>query len=364
MRVVFGAPCNDDAVSQPPRALLVIANGGPGGMQVQVGLLAHGLRAAGWDVTVAAGPGDLDVGDVELRRLPELSAGSLAHVLRSLRGVVADLAPTIVHGHGLRLAPLLAASAHRRALVTCHGIDPARARRAATLARFSRVPVASCGEGPRRLLAAAGLHSRVLDNAVAPPPEATPRAELAREFGLDESLTIAVSPARLTPQKDPVTLVRALAAALDVAGVLIGDGPLASAVRDEVTRLGVADRVVVSPWRADARSLLGGADLLALASKWEGQPTVVLEAMAAGIPVVVTSCTGTADTVVDGLSGLLAPVGDAAALAVAMSRVASDRPLRDALVAVGRAQAVDHEASVVVAQHLDAYERVAAGRWR
>jgi len=331
-------------------------------MQVQVSLLAGGLAAAGCEVVVAAGPGDLDVGDVEVHRLPALSARSAAAFGRALRDSVTATSPDVVHGHGLRLAPFLAATARHRSVVTCHGIDPARARWTAALVRLCGVPVAACGEGPRRVLAALGVPSRVLDNAVPPMPPPLGRDEIASRFGLDPAALLVVSPARLTPQKDPVTLVRALAHARIASAILMGGGPLEGAVRDEVAREGLAGRVAVTEWLDDARAILAGADVLALASVWEGQPTVVLEAMAAGVAVVATSCTGTRDCVLDGVTGLLAPPRDAVSLGAAIERAASAE-LRARLVDAARATTASHAPAVVAAAHLAAYERLTAGAW-
>ena len=71
-------------------------------------------------------------------------------------------------------------------------------------------------------------------------------------------------------------------------------------MRDEIAREGLAGRVAVAAGATTPARSSASADVLALASTWEGQPTVVLEAMAAGVAVVATSCTGTVDTVVDG----------------------------------------------------------------
>ncbi|HEY8081681.1 MAG TPA: glycosyltransferase [Acidimicrobiales bacterium] len=348
---------------EPVRVLLVVAHGGTGGMQVQVGLLARGLAAAGCEVAVAAGPGPLETDAVPRHELPALSASSAPRVAHALRRVIADVQPDVVHAHGLRLAPVLAAAARRRALVTCHGVDPVRARRTAAMVRLTRVPVASCGEGPRRLLASSGLRSRVLNNAVPDLPEPIGRLELASTFGLDPSTFLSIAPARLSPQKDPLTLVRAVAHAPGVSAVLVGGGPLEPDAHREVALLGLETRVVVAPWRDDARRLLAGADALCLSSTWEGQPTVVLEAMSAGIPVVATACVGTSDTVVDGRTGLLAPVGDHVALGAALARVARDAGLREGLVTAARVSVAAHALDVVVAAHLDAYDRLLHGGW-
>jgi len=341
--------------------LLVVAHGGNGGMQVQVGLLARALRAAGCDVAVAAGPGPIDV-DVDEVRLPSLSARTTGAFAAALRRAAAEVAPDVVHGHGLRLAPFLAAAGRRRAVVTCHGIDPARARGGATVARLTGVAVASCGQGPRRVLGSVGLRSRVLDNAVPPMPAPTGRADVLARFELPTADLLVVSPARLTEQKDPVTLVRALAHARIATAILLGGGPLLPEVERTVAREGLEGRVRVVGWLDDAREVLASADVCALASRWEGQPTVVLEAMAASVAVAATACTGTVDTVVDAESGLLAPVGDAVTLGARLARLA-DPELRGRLTSTGLLTAQAHAPAVVAAAHLDAYERLLAGRW-
>ena len=144
--------------------------------------------------------------------------------------------------------------------------------------------------------------------------------------------------------------------------MLIGDGPLDAEVRAAVAREGMDARVVVTGWEPDARAILASADVLGLASLWEGQPTVVLEAMSAGVAVVATSCTGTVDTVVDGVTGLLSPPGDPGRLGSAIER-AVDPSLRASLADAARHTAAGHEPAIVVAAHLDAYERLAAGDW-
>jgi glycosyltransferase involved in cell wall biosynthesis len=348
-------------VPQVSRVLLVVAHGGNGGMQVQVGLLAGALRAAGCDVAVAAGPGPIDA-DVDVVRLPSLSARTAGAFASALRRAAAEVSPDVVHGHGLRLAPFLAVSGRRRAVVTCHGVDPAQARRSATVARLTGVAVASCGQGPRRTLGTVGLKSRVLDNAVPPMPAPIARPDVLGRFDLPTEDLLVVSPARLTEQKDPVTLVRALAHARVATAVLVGGGPLAPEVERAVAREGLDGRVRVVGWLDDARELIASADVCALASRWEGQPTVVLEAMAAGVAVAATACTGTVDTVVDAETGLLAPVGDAVTLGASLARLA-DPGLRERLASAGRLTAQAHAPAVVAAAHLDAYERLLAGRW-
>jgi len=193
-------------------------------------------------------------------------------------------------------------------------------------------------------------------------PAPTGRADVLARFELPTADLLVVSPARLTEQKDPVTLVRALAHARIATAILLGGGPLLPEVERTVAREGLEGRVRVVGWLDDAREVLASADVCALASRWEGQPTVVLEAMAASVAVAATACTGTVDTVVDAESGLLAPVGDAVTLGARLARLA-DPELRGRLTSTGLLTAQAHAPAVVAAAHLDAYERLLAGRW-
>jgi glycosyltransferase involved in cell wall biosynthesis len=349
-------------MSHAQRVLLVVANGGPGGMQVQVGLLAQGLADAGCEVTVACGPGDLDIGASTLVRLPALSVATAPRFSFALKRVIRASGADVVHGHGLRLAPVLSLVARTRSLVTCHGIDPSRVRRSTASVRLARVPVASCGTGPRLLLESVGIATRVLDNAVPSMPPALDRALVLERFALADAQLLAVSPARLSPQKDPLTLVRAIARCEGVSCVLLGGGPLEHEVRDEVRRLGLGARIAVSPWVRDARSVLAGADVLALSSRWEGQPTVMLEAMAAGVAIVATRCPGTREMVSDGVTALLGAPDDPSSLAAALER-AKDPGVRGAIASAASSQVRAHELDLVVDAHLEAYRAVLERRW-
>ena len=97
--------------------------------------------------------------------------------------------------------------------------------------------------------------------------------------------------------------------------VLVGDGPLRSEIENQIARLGLADRVHLLGDRSDVAQLTSGFDLLVLASLHEGSPNAVIEAMAAGVPVVATAVGGTKELIIDGETGYLAPPADSAALA-------------------------------------------------
>jgi N,N'-diacetylbacillosaminyl-diphospho-undecaprenol alpha-1,3-N-acetylgalactosaminyltransferase len=92
--------------------------------------------------------------------------------------------------------------------------------------------------------------------------------------------------------------------------------------------------------RKDIREILAATDIYALPSYREGTPRTVLEAMAMGKPVLTTDAPGCRQTVEDGVTGLLVPVGDHGAAAAALERLAGDEPLRRRMGAAGRERAV------------------------
>src|SRR5207253_5358278 len=92
--------------------------------------------------------------------------------------------------------------------------------------------------------------------------------------------------------------------------LLIGDGPQAAALQHCARRLRVQNRVHFAGWRNDVPSIMAAADLLVLPSRWEGMPNVVLEAMAAGKPVIATQAEGTVELLGLAAVAQTAPVGE------------------------------------------------------
>ena len=106
--------------------------------------------------------------------------------------------------------------------------------------------------------------------------------------------------------------------------MLVGDGPERRRLQALAHELGIAERVAFLGFREDVPRLLESADVVVLPSLAEGLPLAVLEAMAAGTPLVATAIGGTDEAVVDGVTGLLVPPGDASALAAAVNRVLNE----------------------------------------
>ena len=118
---------------------------------------------------------------------------------------------------------------------------------------------------------------------------------------------------RLDPQKAPFILleafVRLLERHLDWQLLFVGDGSLRTSMEAWITQRGLDHRIRIAGWRPDIPELLKAADLLTLPSLWEGMPNIVLEAMAAGLPVVVSRVEGTEELIRDGETGLLVTPG-------------------------------------------------------
>ena len=173
----------------------------------------------------------------------------------------------------------------------------------------------------------------VIPNAV--DVRGTPRARL------DASRPRLIAVGRLRPPKDFGTLLRALASlpADGFDAAIVGDGPERPALERELGELGLRERVSLEGERRDVPSLLAGSDVFVLSSRSEGLPVSVLEAMAAGLPVVASAVGGVAELVLDGETGLLVPPADQAALAAALWRLVADAGLRRRLGAAGRARA-------------------------
>jgi glycosyltransferase involved in cell wall biosynthesis len=123
---------------------------------------------------------------------------------------------------------------------------------------------------------------------------------------------------------------------------LVGRGPEEAELRALATALGIAAHVQFTGERADVAPSLQQMDLYVQASVAEGMPNSVLEAMAAGLPVVATSVGGTPEVVVDGETGLLVPPRDPVALADAMQKLLEDRTMTDAFGRAGRARVETH----------------------
>jgi glycosyltransferase involved in cell wall biosynthesis len=362
--------------SQNLRALHVIANLDIGGAQEVVRSLAPALRAEGVDVAVATLRDGPLREPLEEAGIPVTVVGarsrSLARdpgaviELRQLHGALAAVvdqhASTIIQTHLLRSLDFVVLALRRRrsrpeVAWTFHNAQldlradqlPGRrwllrpkqlgyrmlyrqgSRRAHLVAVSDDVATAI-----RTRIRPSRGHLHTIPNGVAVEryAHATP-AGLRTELQIPVDGCLVVCVAKMLEQKGHRHLVDAMLAPplreapLHVA--LVGDGPLREAIRARARDAGVLGRLHLLGNRSDVPSVLAAADAFVLPSLWEGLPMALLEAMAAGLPVVATSVAGTRQVVEDERHGLLVPPGDPSALAVALNRVVRDPALRTRL---------------------------------
>lgn len=152
---------------------------------------------------------------------------------------------------------------------------------------------------------------------------------------------IVFTSARLTEQKGLAFLIQAAAQVPEAQFVIAGDGPDRPLLEKQASELGVSDRVSFLGYRQDIPKLLTQCDVFVLPSLFEGLPVCVLEAMAAGKPVVASAIGGTMEAITDRQNGLLVPPGNASKLASAIQMILSDTVLAESLAAAGKERVVN-----------------------
>jgi glycosyltransferase involved in cell wall biosynthesis len=373
-------PISADGVAPRIRVLRVIARLNVGGPAQHAMVLGYGLRAQGFDSLLVHGAVGSDEATLEdllpgrrIRavKIPELGRRirpwSDLRALYELTRLVFRERPDVVHTHTAKAGTLgrLAALAynvvrrrrHRCAVVhTFHGhvfhgyfgaLGSALVRAIERVMALLTDRIVTISESQKR---------DICDVYRVAPPWKTEVVELGLELDpllrLEENLALrdelGFGPddvvfgyvGRFVPIKDLPTLIGAfaqLAAEVPRARLLlVGDGEQRRALEVLVAELGLDDRVRFAGWRRDLAAVYGAMDVGVLSSLNEGTPVALIEAMAAGRPVIATAVGGVRDVVSDGWTGLVVPPSSARALADAMLRLASDRESRHRLGAAAR----------------------------
>jgi glycosyltransferase involved in cell wall biosynthesis len=184
---------------------------------------------------------------------------------------------------------------------------------------------------------------------------------LRRDLGIRSPMILTV--AGLIKRKGVDVILRALArlsAEFDFQFVVCGEGREAAALKRLSSQLGLADRVrfVGQVSRREIPKYFAACDVFVLASHMEAAGNVLLEAMASGRPVVCTDSGGPPEYVRDGVTGVVVPPGDAAAMAGALGRLLADPRLRSRMGRSGREIAErEHRYDRMVAEYLEVYRR-------
>lgn len=279
----------------------------------------------------------------------------------------------VIHGHsskGGALARLAALGSPAAAIYTLHGLimmDPLLPAWKWLLYLSIEIGLSL---GTSRIIAVSPEESRAakklrlgnrrvitIPNGVGPAVLAT-REQARREMGAGERELVIGFIGRLVEQKAPEVLIEAFAQAVEFAPharlALVGGGPLEPDLRLLSERIGVADKIIWLGER-DARGVIAGFDLFALSSRKEGLPYVVLEAMAAGLPVVATSSSGVEILIDPGVSGLVVPPDDARAFGNALTSLLVDQPLLQRMGQASRERAALFTIDLMADRTLDAY---------
>jgi glycosyltransferase involved in cell wall biosynthesis len=258
----------------------------------------------------------------------------LVHTHSSKAGLIGRLAaflagvPAVVHtAHGWSFNRTQATGV-RRAFVALERLVAPLTDRLIMVSRRSLEEGLARGIGRQRQYEI--VRSGVDAAALARPGRA--RDAMRREWGIEPHHVLVGTVACLKPQKAPLDFVRAAAEAHArcdrLRFVIAGDGELRAEVEALVHRLGLDGVVRMLGWRRDVADLLHAMDVFLLTSRFEGLPRAVLQAMAAGVPVVATAVDGTPEVVRDRRTGLLVPPENPLAAAEALLELVADDGLR------------------------------------
>lgn len=284
----------------------------------------------------------------------------------SVMRIVQAFRPHVIHTHLHAFNYVLPAILGRRAPAFVHTVHTVAEREQRRLVKwipkplFSRAvtPVAIASEVQASIRRVFGVDSCLIPNGI--PLAAYRRSEAARrqwrereQFQPGDVMFVCV--ARFEPVKNHGLLIRAFALASrerpNAHLLLVGDGVLRSELERQVEALHLQGQVHFLGIRRDIPSILNASDVFAFASDHEGSPLSVMEAMAAGLPIVGTRAGGVPELAPDGRVGLLTEAGDSDCLAASMISMYADAERR----AVLGSNAAQHAARFDVTRMAEAY---------
>ncbi len=361
--------------------MLVVDSLEVGGAERHVVDLALALRRKGHEVAVtcsAAGELSdlLDRANVPVRALLGRLVKRRVSVAyaREIGRLVRDQRFDVVHAHiyaSAAASALATLGTGVPLVVTEHTEGAWQGRRAHFVSRLicrrARRVIAVSTPIRRRLIERDGVSPEkisLVPNAVIPAPDTLPRSPGAPPEGWHEGPLVGVV-ARLQPEKGIANFLKAAArissSCPEARFLVVGDGPLREELLRLANRLGLRERVRFLGHRADARDLIGLLDVLAVPSLTEGTPLTVLEAMAAGVPIVASAVGGVPDQVRHGKEGLLVPPEDPAALGDALLELLQDPGLARRLGEAARRRADSEFAHATMVQRIEAVYGAALG---
>jgi glycosyltransferase involved in cell wall biosynthesis len=355
-------------MSRSPRILRIITRMNIGGPAVHVVVADRGLRDRGWETLLTFGSVepdeaevDVDAIDVPFQRIRGLqrAVNPIADVraAAAIAGIIRRFRPDVVHTHlskaGLLGRSVALATSRAVRVHTFHGTVFGGYFGSTTSGAIVRTE-RFLGQRTHAVLALSDLQKHELvESQIAPaknihvvplglplerfaPAQSDEARRAARSlFGIPAEAVVIVAVGRLVPIKRLDRLIEAMAIVAPVAPsvrlYLVGDGSERRALEELVATAGLGDRIIFNGWSMDSPSWYAAADVVALTSDREGTPLALIEAAAAGRPVVATDVGGVSDVVVDGRTGFVIGAEDVPGLANRLIQFASDPDLRAAM---------------------------------
>lgn len=348
-----------------PRVLRIITRMNIGGPATHVVVADSGLADRGWETLLLFGMVEPDEAEVDLQATstPMERVRTLARPIRPIADLRAAVAiarvirryrPDVIHTHlskaGLLGRAVAIATSHAVRVHTFHGTvfgGYFGSTASGGIVRAERF----LGHRSDAIVALSDRQrDELIDNGIAPAArirvvplglnlerfasrrEEAARATARRSLGIPDEAFVIVAIGRLVPIKRLDRLIDAFAlVASRVPGsllYLVGDGSEREALQARVASAGLLDRVTFVGWSGSTPDWYAGTDVVALTSDREGTPLALIEAAAAGRPVVATDVGGVADVVADGATGFVVPISGVDGLADRLTQLALDPELR------------------------------------
>lgn len=274
-------------------------------------------------------------------------------MFKSLNRVLKEVRPHVVHTHLSVLRYVLPGLRWWRVPVAVHTVHSLAEHESDSFARvvhwlaFRRavLPVAISREVAASVKRVYGVQCKAIV------PNCIPVEHYRRSFAdrarwrekerIDRDAILFICVARLQPEKNPLLLVQAFAALNNPQThlIMLGEGGLKGKLAAYVREQGLEHRVSLLGNRNNVPEYLAASDIFVLSSNWEGNPLAVMEAMAAGLPVVGTAVGGVPELVESGRQGILVPPGDCAAFTRAMQALLDDPGKRKGMANAAQARA-------------------------
>jgi len=366
------------------RVLHVLANLGAGGAERMAVHIVLGLNRQRFEPAIVAYSGrygsdleqQLDGAGVKTWFLGK-GPGFDWRTYYRLHRVFKEFRPDIVHTHVHVMRYAFPSLVYFKPRLMVHTVNNIAEREIEPRARWLQrlayrrgvIPVAVAREVANSLQRLYGIgNSRVVWNCIPTDLYASPQTSRQAwrvKQGFSEEDVLFVCVARFAPQKNHALLINAFAKgpASDPKAhlVLAGQGVLRAQLQERVNKLGLTSRVHFLGLRTDIPDVLGAADIFALGSDYEGNPLSVIEAMAAGLPIVSTAAGGVPELLQNGKQGFIVEPGQGERLSEAMMTLLKDPGLRQTMGAAAAARAKEKfDVSAMVRAYEELYDEISA----